>query len=98
MATRLAVWLVMVAAVSLAACRSEKVAESGGSPPAPTIEIGQVSELPADGQASAGVSLVVPEGLLRIPGSYPLGSVVGFQVPIRNEGPEPIEIRRLEPG
>ena len=91
--------LVVIATVSLTACTSHEVPGSPDDwPPAPTIEIGQVGELPAGDRVSGGVSLVVPDRLVKVPGSYPLGSVVGFQIPVRNDGPDPIEIRRLEPG
>lgn len=96
---RVAIPLVLVAGVALAACTSDKAAASPVTlPTTPTIDIGQIGELPPRDQVGEDVHLVLPRTLLRIPGSFPLGSVVGFHVPVRNDGAEPIEIRRLEPG
>ena len=96
---RLAVPFVVLAAVLLAGCTSGADARSPAPQPTrSTIDVGQVGELPQPAQAGEAVNLVVPRGMLEIFGSFPLGSIVGFQVPVRNDGSEPIEIRQLEPG
>lgn len=68
--------------------------------PPPTVQAGTLGQLPAP-QLHHGPSLTLPKppkGLLLLPGSYPLGSQVRFQIPIRNDGDQPVRIDRLEAG
>lgn len=61
---------------------------------------GRVGQLPPP-RLRHGPSLTLPKppkGLLLLPGSYPLGSQVRFQIPIRNDGDQPLRIDRLEAG
>ena len=68
--------------------------------PRPTVQAGTLGQLPPP-QPRHGLSLTLPKppkGLLLLPGSYPLGSQVRFQIPIRNDGDQPVRIDRLEAG
>lgn len=68
--------------------------------PHPTIQAGTLGQLPPPARQS-GPRLTLPhpsKGLLQVPGSYPFGSQVRFQVPIRNDGDQSIRIDRLDAG
>jgi hypothetical protein len=68
--------------------------------PRPTVQAGTLGQLPPP-QPHHGPSLTLPKppkGLLLLPGSYPLGSQVRFEIPIRNDGDRPVRIDRLEAG
>jgi hypothetical protein len=47
---------------------------------------------------ASGPRLVVPAGLVLVPGRYPLGRLVRFQLPVRNDGDAELLIDRLVPG
>ena len=69
-------------------------AATGG---ARTIDAGKVGTLPAVPPASRG-PLTVPRGVLRVPGVFPLGSVVVFSVPVRNDSRRALAVDRVDSG
>ena len=74
-------------------------ARLGPPPPAgPTLDAGQIATLPRPRPHAQGPKLTVPAGLPRVPGSFPLGSVVRLAIPIRNDGDQPLVISGLAPG
>jgi hypothetical protein len=99
-----------VLAVTLAAgCTSDGRPQPGsatatGQPasvsPAPRVlQVGQIGTLPPSPQAPArGPRLVVPAGLVPVPGRFPLGTLIRFQLPVRNDGDAELIIDRLAPG
>jgi hypothetical protein len=62
------------------------------------ITVGQVGQLPPVAQRQGAPKLMLPRQIIPVPGSFPLGSTVRFQVPIRNDGDRTLRIAKLEPG
>ena len=63
-----------------------------------TIYAGEVGALPAPSRTVPGPHLVLPSRALEVLGRFPLGAIVRFNVPVRNDGRRPLRISKLEPG
>ena len=71
---------------------------SGGQPGRPAIGLGRVATLPsAPSTLASSAKLTAPEGIIEVPGRHRLGSVITFQVPIRNDGSETLVIDKVDP-
>lgn len=87
----------LVLVLALGACSPGS--EARPTSPRPSVtEIGAVGKLPPSVRDEHGPGLSVPSGMVRVPGSFPNGSVVSFAIPVRNAGDVPISIVRLEAG
>ncbi len=64
---------------------------------APVIMAGEVGTLPAPTRTAAILKLVLPPKAVTVAGHYPLGSVVRFYIPFRNDGRRPLVIRSIDP-
>ena len=63
-----------------------------------SIYVGEVGVLPAPLRTFGGPRLRLPANALTVPGRYPLDSIVRFNVPIRNDGRDPLLIKKIDPG
>ena len=66
--------------------------------PSKVAYVGEIGVLPAPSAARTGPTLVLPSGPLHLTGRYALGSLVKFNVPIRNDGTRALDIRTIDPG
>ena len=93
--------LIMLALGALAAGACTANPGSGtavpASPSANIIEIGTIGELPPRVHATGPRLTYPPPSSLRIAQSFPLGSIVKFQIPLRNDGDAPLIIDKVEP-
>lgn len=87
----------LVLVMALGACSSSFVNLSTTPRPSVTA-IGIVGKLPPSVPDEHGPKLSVPSAMVHIPGSFPNGSVVSFEIPVRNAGDVPISFVRLEAG
>ena len=62
------------------------------------VYVGEVGVLRPPGRLANRPKLVLPRSSLKLPGRYPLGSTVSFNVPIRNDGKRDLRITKLESG
>ena len=71
---------------------------SAGQPGRPAIEVGWVATLPPPPPTLVpSVKLSAPSGVVDVPGRHRLGSVVTFELPIRNDGSETLAFDKIEP-
>ena len=94
----LRVWLAfLIAALVVGGC-------GGGDkhPPKPpsskVVYVGEIGVLPTPSAARPGPTLVLPQGPLHLAGRFALGSLVKFNVPVRNDGTRALDIRKIDPG
>ena len=67
-------------------------------PPSKVVYVGEVGVLPTPQAARPGPTVVLPPGPLHLVGNYALGSLVKFNVPVRNDGTRALDIRKIDPG
>ena len=67
-------------------------------PPSKVVYVGEIGVLPTPRTALPGPTLVLPRGPLHVTGSFVLGSLVKFNVPVRNDGTRALDIRKIDPG
>lgn len=96
--TRLLV--VLTACLLTGACSSG--AEHRASPTTTggaVVDVGTVGNLPPRPTVpSPTAKLAVPLQMIEIPGRFPVGTIVTFRIPFRNDGREPLAIDKIEPG
>ena len=66
--------------------------------PSKVVYVGEIGVLPTPSAAGPGPTLVLPGGPLHVTGRFTLGSLVKFNVPIRNDGTRALDIRKIDPG
>ena len=88
--------LIGVSAFAVGGCGGAK------HPPKPpaskVVYVGEIGVLPTPSAARPGPTLVLPPGPAHLTGSFALGSLVKFNVPIRNDGTRALAIRKIDPG
>lgn len=88
--------LIGVSAFAVGGCGGAK------HPPKPpsskVVYVGEIGVLPTPQAARPGPALVLPRGPLQVPGTFALGSLVKFNVPLRNDGTRTLDIRKIDPG
>jgi len=85
--------------IQLTGCAGDPDNEATTPSEAPKrIHVGEIGGLPAPVRIRSGPVLVLPRTAIAVPGRFPLGSVVDFNLPVRNDGTRPLRIAALEPG
>lgn len=100
-------WLIRPAIVAVlgsalvllsAGCAGGTSADRDSASAARVIDAGIVGTLPPRSRDTRPVALTLPRGVVRVRGSFPLGSIVRFRVPMRNDGAKALSLKRAESG